>query len=96
MGNTEEQVKWIIRHKEELENARTSDHSKCQGNCKNGATCHNQSDNGGWGWWSNVLDFSGIDPESMNFWYDDLPTPSTSINKGIAEYLSTHAPKEWI
>ncbi len=91
MTKTEKRAKWMTDHKAEIEAARTHDHSQCRGNCYNGRTCYNQSDPG-YGWIANALRLAGIKPEARNYWSGSNPTPSTSINKGIAQYISDNAP----
>ncbi len=92
---TRKRADWMITFKTEIEDARTNDHSDCKGNCRNGATCYNQSA-GGYGWIANALRVAGIDPNSQNYWSGSAPTPSTSINKGIASYLHNHMPASLI
>lgn len=89
---TQKRVNWINQHYAQIEKSRTDDHSHCRGKCYNGATCYNQS-SGGYGWWSNALDDAGVDPDSHNFWAGSAPTPSTSINRGIAAYIDKNAPE---
>jgi hypothetical protein len=93
ISKTQQRVSWINDNLPAIKKSRTNDHRNCKGKCHNGATCHNQSA-GGYGWWANALSQAGINPERRNYWSGSNPTPSTSINKGIAEYISKNAPAE--
>lgn len=93
ISKTEQRVNWINNHSAQIEKSRTADHSQCRGKCHNGATCYNQS-GGGYGWWANALSHAGINPESNNYWTGSAPTPSTSINLGIARFINKNAPAE--
>jgi hypothetical protein len=86
---------WITEHAEAINTSRktTSDHSQCKGSCNNGATCKTQSD-GGYGFWVQAFRLAGVECSPRNYWSGSAPTPSTSINKGIADYLHTNAPKD--
>lgn len=88
---TQQRINWIIANAAAIEDSRSSDHSKCKGACHNGRTCSNQS-SGGFGWWANALDQAGIDPERHNYWSGSAPTPSTSINLGIAAFIMERSP----
>lgn len=91
LTKTQTRVDWIQKHRQEILIAKTDDHAKCRGKCKNGATCYNQGCMG-MGWWANALDIAGIDPERMSYWTGPLPTPSTSINKGVSNFIMSNAP----
>ena len=95
ISKTKKRVNWINENISKISQSRTNDHSECKGKCLNGATCQNQSA-GGYGWWANALEEAGINPERQNFWRGKNPTPSTSINKGIAEYIDKNAPRDII
>mgnify|MGYP001596602476 FL=1 len=92
MTTTQKRAEWLIAHRAEIEAARTSGHGQCRGKCKNGATCCNQS-SGGYGWIARALASAGIEAEATTYWSGSLPTPSTSINRGIAQYIDATAPQ---
>ena len=93
-NKTDKRAAWIIEHKDDLIAVKlaTSDHKECKGNCRNGRTCKTQS-TGGWGYWVRAFSAAGVDCDDMPFWSGSAPTPSTSINRGMADYISTNAPK---
>ena len=93
-NKTDKRAAWIIEHNDDLIAARlaTSDHTDCKGNCLNGRTCKTQS-TGGWGYWVWAFVAGGVDCDALPFWSGSAPTPSTSINRGMADYISVNAPK---
>ena len=82
-------AEWISKNSTEMETA-SKKHTcpaGCRAQCGNGATCATQSD-GGWGYWVQAFKMADVDCSPRNYWSGSAPTPSTSINKGIAEYIS--------
>ena len=92
---TQKRVDWLKEHKTQLDTASKKYEcpNNCRSKCRNGATCFLSSD-GGWGYWVWACKASNISCEPMDYWSGSNPTPSTSINKGIAEYISQNAPQE--
>ena len=86
---------WILENKENLIAARksTSDHLECKGKCGNGATCRCQSI-GGYGYWAQAFSEAGVECHRKSYWSGSNPTPSTSINRGMANYIQENAPSE--
>lgn len=84
---------WIIANYEAIKSARKahSDHSACCGACRNGRTCKQQS-GGGWGYWAQAFALANVRCERTNYWAGSNPTPSTSINLGVADYIASNAP----
>lgn len=89
----ERRVEWILANKEEIEKSYVFDHSNCRGNCQNGRTCSTQS-SGGWGYWVQAFRRAGVKCFPSNYWSGSAPTPSTSINIGVARYVQANAPRE--
>ncbi len=92
-SKTEMRSDWASNNRIAIEKARTDNHTSCRGKCRNGATCNNQG-SGGFGWWANALNLSNIDAEAQTYWSGSAPTPSTSINRGISQYIIDNAPKD--
>lgn len=88
-------VNWILEHTEEIKQSREKYKcpEKCKASCGNGATCFTSS-GGGWGFWAQAFRIAKIRAEIMSYWSGSNPTPSTSISKGIAEYIYKNVPKE--
>ena len=88
---------WIIDHTDDLKVAhgKYTCPTNCKSACSNGATCRTSS-YGGWGFWAQAFRQANVRAEIMNYWSGSFPTPSTSINRGMAEYICANAPKELI
>ena len=93
VSKTKERVEWILKHQEKLIEAAHKYRCPldCRSTCHNGRTCFTSSD-GGWGWWARAFKMVGMDCRAMNYWSGSAPTPSTSINRGMAEYIASHSP----
>ena len=91
----DKRVNWILENKEALVKAMKSTTCPigCKSKCGNGATCATSS-SGGWGFWVQAFRKAKITCGAMNYWSGSNPTPSTSINRGIANYIWENAPKE--
>jgi hypothetical protein len=84
---TELRAEWLVGHKAMINNAKTPE----EGSSKNaffrrGMSC------GGWGYWVWALNRAGIQCGAQSYWSGSAPTPSTAINKGIADYISENCP----
>lgn len=90
----DQRIEWINANADKIIAARkaNSDHSACKGDCHNGATCKAQS-GGGWGYWARAFALTSIACNPRPYWSGSKPTPSTSINKGIADYIRANAPE---
>ena len=88
-------AEWILANKEGIKKAREKYQcpEKCRSSCGNGATCFTSS-GGGWGYWVQAFTIAKVRCDAMNYWSGSAPTPSTSINRGIAEYITKNAPNE--
>ena len=88
-------VNWILENKEALVEAKKSTTCPvgCKSKCSNGATCAISS-SGGWGFWVHAFRKAEITCGDMNYWSGSNPTPSTSINKAMAEYILGNVPEE--
>ena len=95
MKQTKKQARaaWITANAQAIAAARKNDHSKCRGHCNNGAKCYSQS-GGGWGYWVQAFNAARINCDARSYWSGSLPTPSTSIDAGIAKYIRDNAPVE--
>ena len=85
-SKTEKRAEWARQHKAEIETARTPE----SGSGHNAANRKGMS-GGGWGYWVWALSRAGIDAGEMPYWSGSAPTPSTAINKGIADYITANA-----
>jgi len=90
---TDKRVNWLIDNYDAIYSLPRANHSRCRGNCNNGATCRDQSI-GGWGYWVWALRRANIDHQSKNYWSGSNPTPSTSIRRVIAKYILDNCPAE--
>jgi len=91
---TDLRVQWLTEHKKEILSLPTQMcPSGCRSKCGNGATCRLQS-GGGWGYWVWALRKAGIPCSAKNYWSGSNPTPSTSIRRQIADYITLNAPIE--
>ncbi len=90
-------AEWIRARASEIDAAREEVKCpvSCRASCKNGATCQTQSGSG-WGFWVRAFWLAAVKCEPTSYWSGSNPTPSTSINRGVAEYLRANAPKELI
>jgi len=88
-------VEWIKENEQKINEIRkaNNDHSKCRGECGNGATCQVQS-GGGWGFWVQAFRAAGVNCNPMKYWSGSAPTPSTSINGAIADFIYKNCPAE--
>lgn len=95
LTKTEMRANWILSNREAiLQASRKYDcPENCRAKCGNGATCA-KSSGGGRGFWVWAFKKAGIPCSPMAYWSGSAPTPSTSINKGIAEYINDNAPEE--
>lgn len=96
MNKTQKRAKWIKTNAERIEAHRTPDSGETKRNGGyqyNGARRADQS-GGGYGWWARALRAAGIRSDAHNYWSGAAPTPSTSINKGIADYIRDNASDE--
>ncbi len=80
---------WIMTRANEISISRTPE----EGSTHNAYFRRGMS-GGGWGFWARAFDLAGVDCGAMNYWSGSAPTPSTAINRGIAEYIRTHAASE--
>jgi len=85
----EKRVAFILSHKEALKAARCPE----SGSPTNAARRSGMS-GGGWGYWAQAFKRAGVPCSAQNYWSGSLPTPSTAINKGIAEYIGVNAPAD--
>ena len=85
---------WILANRDAIDAARkaTNSHADCRGYCRNGRTCKTQSGSG-WGHWAAAFDRAGVRCDRMAYWSGYAPTPSTSINRGIAKFIRENAPE---
>lgn len=88
-SKTNQRIEWVKEHQSEIEASRC----EVSHNSKNAARCDGYS-GGGWGLWASVLENVGINPNRGSYWSGFMPTPSTAINGGIAEYIRNNAPRE--
>jgi hydroxyacyl-ACP dehydratase HTD2-like protein with hotdog domain len=88
-------INWINEHRDAIDSLMSTppDHSQCKGTCKNGANCKTQS-GGGWGFWAQAFAAAGIQCYATNYWSGSAPTPSTSIDRRLANYITTNAPED--
>jgi len=94
LSMTSKRVEWALKNKSHILSVIIKECPKeCKAKCSNGLTCK-KSSSGGFGWWVHALLVADIDCEPMNFWSGTYPTPSTSINKGIADFICKFAPEE--
>ncbi len=91
---TQKRVEWI---KENLEAINAIAEPSCPDNCRsacgNGATCAVQS-GGGWGYWVRAIHDASLKANPKNYWSGSAPTPSTSIRRGLANFIDQNAPTE--
>ena len=81
---TEKRAEWIKMNISEIEKAATPN---------TGVKKHDQS-SGGWGWWVRAFNMAGVGTlcHARMYFTGNCPTPSTSINRGIARYIVDNAP----
>jgi hypothetical protein len=88
-SKTELRAEWIASHAEEIKKAKCAE----EGSTKNAYYRRGMS-GGGWGYWVWAFRRAGVDCSAQNYWSGSAPTPSTAINRGIAEFVSKFAPSE--
>jgi hypothetical protein len=88
-SKTAARVAWIRANREAIIASRIP----TEGSAHNAAHRRGMS-GGGWGYWVWALREAEVDCEAMRHWSGCLPTPSTSINGGIAAYIAANAPAE--
>lgn len=88
-NKTQKRIEWALANGASIESARI----EISHTSKNAARCEGYS-GGGWGLWANALENAGINPDRGSYWSGFMPTPSTAINGGIAEYIRNNAPRE--
>ena len=92
-NKTDKRAAWLTAHKAEIEAARTELHLKPRALGRNAKGIIGMS-GGGWGYWVWALAKAGIESQSRNYWAGSGTTPSTAINRGIADYIRVNAPEE--
>ena len=94
MTKKEKRAEWIKENAAAINAARKSVEcpEKCRASCGKGRTCAKQS-GPGWGWWVHAFKAAGVECQPQNYWSGSAPTPSTSINSAVAEYIQSNAPE---
>jgi len=94
---TQKRVEWIKSHYEELILAREKMEVEklwrcpnCKAKCGNGATCSVQGCSG-MGYWARAFADINMFCNRKPYWSGRNPTPSTSINRGMSEYIMANA-----
>lgn len=90
---TQARAEWLSSRREEIARLVDVGHGECRGSCKNGYYCKNQG-SGGWGWWVRACKIAGVKADARQYWSGSNPTPSTSIRRVLADYISLNAPAE--
>ena len=86
MTKRQARANWILANIVAIKAARCAEGN----NSKNAARCVGMS-GGGWGYWAQAFKLAGVSCGKQDYWSGSLPTPSTAINKGIADYIRTNA-----
>lgn len=95
LSKTEKRVKWLLDNLKEIELSRTKCIIPLRHKGTNSKGIIGMS-GGGYGYWVWALNKAGIKCDAMCYWSGSLPTPSTSINGGIAKYIRLNAPADLI
>lgn len=88
-SKTEKRAEWLKAHETAIKAAKCPE----EGSTKNARYRRGMS-GGGWGFWVHAFRRAGISCSAQNYWSGSAPTPSTAINKGMADYITANAPKE--
>jgi hypothetical protein len=92
MTKTEKRVLWLKEHEKEIYESETEVSNSKRGG--HNAKYRDGMSTGGWGYWVWAFEKAGIKIDVMNYWAGPDPTPSTAINRGVADYILKNAPKE--
>ena len=92
INRTDQRAAWATAHKAEIEAARVPV-TGCPRGGTNAANMGGMS-RGGWGYWARALRQAGIECNVYNYWSGSATTPSTAINRGIADYITAQCPAE--
>lgn len=90
MTKTQKRTEWARKHKNAIIASRTKVIVPVRAKGHNAATIQGMS-SGGYGWWANALIAADINCDKLPYWSGSNPTPSTAINKGIADYIDNNA-----
>ncbi len=98
MSKTIKRAAWVIEHYADLRRALSNTAvcpAKCKSRCGNGRTCV-RSSCGGWGYWVQALRMAapGKGWGVKSYWSGSCPTPSTCIDREVANYIEQHCPAE--
>ena len=96
MSKTQKTIEWLRANANAIEAARLapSGERDRNGNYQDNGMFRADQSGPGWGRWAKMLKSAGIEPDAHRYWSGSLPTPSTSINAGIADWIRENCPAE--
>jgi len=88
-SKTEKRAEWLKSVAKEYEKSRIHE----EGSPTNAKYRRGMS-RGGWGYLAWAIEKAGLRSSKMNYWNGSLPTPSTAINEGYANFIKNNCPRE--